>query len=173
MLLQGIGAVAILSATTLFGASFIARERCRQKDLEQLERVIVLMKNQIGYLGAPLHEVFMQIAWKIEGQIGNILEAVAESMTRREGETAEEIWERIWLEKGKMTALTAVDIDEVLAFGRTFSMIESRKDTGSMELLQFYLKDSQLRIQKRLDKNGKLYYSMGAITGLLLVVVLL
>lgn len=172
-MLQGIGAILIILATTSTGAALGAREKYRLKDLEQLERALLLMKNQISYLGTPLAELLEQISWKVEGVIGTVLQEISRCMTARDSGTAEEIWERIWLETGKNTYLTAADLDEVIAFGKTLGFLEKQQQEGSVTLLLLYLREGQSRIKKRMAKNGKLYYSMGVLSGLLLVITLL
>lgn len=172
-MLQGIGAILIILATTSTGVALGAREKYRLKDLEQLERALLLMKNQISYLGTPLAELLEQISWKVEGVIGTVLQEISCCMTARESGTAEEIWERVWLEAGKKTYLTAADLDEVIAFGKTLGFLEKQQQEGSVALLLLYLREGQSRIKKRMAKNGRLYYSMGVLSGLLLVITLL
>ncbi len=173
MLIQGIGAVLILLATTLSGFAFAAKEKYRLRELEEIERGILLMKNQISYLGTPLAALLEQISWKTEGITGLAFQEISVQMEERQGNSAEEIWESTWLRIGKKSYLTAVDLEELIAFGRTLGFIEKEQREGSMDMLLHYLRDKQEGINKRLDKNGKLYYSMGVLSGLLLVITLL
>lgn len=173
MLLEGIGIVMILTATTSTGAWVVAKEKRRLRELEQMERAIVLMRNQISYLGISLQEVLSQIAWQMEGMIGSILDEIRGALERREGASVEEIWGRVWQKEGRRTYLTEVDLKEIELFGNTLGILERNQQEGSMELLLLYIRQTQERLRKRLDKNGKLYYSMGVISGLMLSVILL
>lgn len=173
MMIQGIGALLIISATTLIGFTFAAREKYRLKELEEIERGILLMKNQISYLGTPLAELLEQISWKTQGVTGQAFQDIAVKMIERQGNSAEEIWENVWLDVGKKSYLTAVDLEELIAFGRTLGFLEKEQQEGSMDMLLFYLREKQEQIKKRLDKNGRLYYSMGVLSGLLVVITLL
>lgn len=173
MILQVIGACLIVVATTLIGFSFGARDKYRLKELEEIERGILLMKNQISYLGTPLGELLEQISWKVVGVIGIIFQKIALRMKQREGNSAEEIWQSEWLEMEKKTYLSTTDLDELIAFGRTLGFLEKEQQEGGMDLLLHYLRGEEERIKKRLEKNGRLYYSMGILSGLLLVITLL
>lgn len=173
MVIQGIGAFMIISATTLVGFAFAAKEKYRRKELGEIERGILLMKNQISYLGTPLGELLGQISWKTEGVAGLAFQEIANRMEERQGNSAEEIWESTWVEVGKKSYLTAVDLEELTAFGRTLGFLEKEQQEGSMDMLLHYLREMQEKISKRLDKNGRLYYSMGVLSGLLLVITLL
>lgn len=173
MMVQTIGAILIVSASTLVGFSFAAKEKYRLKELEEIERGILLMKNQISYLGTPLADLLDQISWKTEGVTGLAFQEIAARMEERKGSSAEEIWEGVWLEMGKKSYLTAGDLDELISFGKTLSFLEKEQQKGSMDLLLYNLREKEERIKKRLDKNGRLYYSMGVLGGLLLVITLL
>lgn len=173
MFIEGIGAILVVSATTLVGFAFAAKEKYRLRELEEIERGILLMKNQISYLGTPLAALLEQISWKTEGVAGQAFQDIAVKMEERQGDSAEEIWESTWLEVGKRSYLTAVDLEELTAFGRTLGFLEKEQQEGSIDMLMHYLQEKQERIKKRLDKNGRLYYSMGVLSGLLLVITLL
>ncbi|WMI80166.1 stage III sporulation protein AB [Anaerotignum sp. MB30-C6] len=173
MMFQAIGAFLIVSTTTLIGYALGAREKYRLKELEEIERGILLMKNQISYLGTPLAQLLDQISWKTEGAIGLAFQEIAARMEERQGNTAEEIWESVWMEMGKKTYLTAVDLDELIAFGRTLGFLEKEQQEGSMDLFLYNLREREERIKKRLEKNGRLYCSMGVLGGLLIVITLL
>lgn len=173
MMFQAIGAFLIVSTTTLIGYALGAREKYCLKELEEIERGILLMKNQISYLGTPLAQLLDQISWKTEGAIGLAFQEIAARMEERQGNTAEEIWESVWMEMGKKTYLTAVDLDELIAFGRTLGFLEKEQQEGSMDLFLYNLREREERIKKRLEKNGRLYCSMGVLGGLLIVITLL
>ena len=71
------GIVLVLGATLWFGAYFAAKEKYRLKELEELERGILLLESQIQYLSAPLPEVLESISWKTGGIIGEIFQEAA------------------------------------------------------------------------------------------------
>jgi len=172
-MLKMLGVFMVIATTTLFSASLASREKYRLHDLEQLQRAILLMKNRIAYLGEPLQQILESIAWKTDGVIGNVLGQISLSMAERDGVSGEEIWERIWREHAKKSYLTSEDMKEVIHFGRTLGFLERAQQEGSMDLLLLYLRGKEAEIKRRLEKNGKLYYSMGILAGLLIVVVLI
>ena len=114
-----LGSMLILGAALWIGAYFAAKERYRLRELEELERSILLLQGQIQYLLAPLPEVLESISWKAEGAIGEAFRAAAARMERRDGSSAEDIWREVWQEKAKQTYFTQDDIEAVLLFGRS------------------------------------------------------
>lgn len=173
MMIQVIGAILVIGATTLGGMCFAAREKYRLVELGQMERVIVLMKNRIAYLGTPMTELLEEISWKVGGATGLAIEEISKRMKERQGASAEEIWKEVWIQQGKKSYLTAIDLEEIISFGTTLDFLEKQQQEGSMDMLLFALREKQEIMKGKLQKNGKLYYSMGILSGLLLVVSLL
>ena len=173
MWIQVIGSVLIIVATTMVGISFQIKENYRKQELERLERALLLMKNQITYFASPMAEIFQQIGWKTEGVIGFAFHNIGKDMETRQGCSAEDIWKKGWDSIIKESYFTAHDFEEILSFGKTLDFLDRQQQEGSVDMLLGYIRKRQEEIEKRLHKNGKLYYSMGVLSGLLLVVTLL
>ncbi len=168
-----VGILLVLGATLWFGAYLAAKEKYRLKELEELERGVLLLESQIQYLSAPLPEVLESISWKTDGTIGQIFQEAAGRMAERDGASAELIWEEVWRKQVVHTFLTVEDLDAVLLFGKTLGYLDKAQQEGSIRLLLRYIEDALEQGKKRLEKNGRLYYSMGGLSGLLIVVTLL
>lgn len=167
------GSLLVLGATLWFGAYFAAKEKYRLKELEALERGILLLQSQIQYLSAPLPEVLESISWKTDGIIGTTFQEAAERMAERDGASAEQIWEEVWRKQAVHTFLTAEDLEAVLLFGKTLGYLDKEQQESHAHLLLRYIKCALEQGKKRLEKNGRLYYGMGGLSGLLIVVTLL
>lgn len=166
------GSILVLGATLWFGAYFAAREKYRLRELEELERGLLLLQSQIQYLSAPLPEVLEQISWKTEGGIGAGFQKAAARMAERDGETAEAIWQEVWQEALPHTFLNGEDMEAVLLFGRTLGYLDKEQQEGNIRLLLRYIENALAQGKRRMEKNGRLYYGIGGLSGLLLVVTL-
>ena len=172
-MVQIVGVLLILGATLYFGAYFAEKERYRLRELEALEQAGLMIQGQISYLAMPLPELFESIGQKTQGELREIFLEAAERMQERAGESAEAIWTEVWKKRIKATFLIERDLEAVLAFGKTLGYADREQQAGSMILFQRYLQETRTQGKKRLEKNGRLYYSMGVLSGLLLVVTLL
>lgn len=168
-----IGVILVLGATLWFGVYFAMKEEYRLQELEELERAIHLLQSQIAYLSAPLPEVLESISWKTEGAIGAAFQEAAEKMAARDGATAESIWEAVWRKQAVHTFLNGEDLEALLLFGRSLGYLDKAQQEGSIRLFLRYIEGSLEQGRKRLEKNGRLYYGMGGLSGLLIVVTLL
>lgn len=163
----------ILICTTLMGAYFALRERYRLQDLQELERAVLLLENHILYLGEPLPEVLESISYKTAGNVGMIFQEAAREMGERQEETADIIWERVWRKFLPKTYFSGEDYSVILSFGRTLGFLDKTQQKGSTELFLHEIREAEKKLNKKLEKNGKLYYSMGVLGGILLAVILL
>ena len=160
-----LGSVLVLGATLWFGAYFAAKEKYRLQELAELERAILLLQSQIAYLSAPLTEVLESVSWKAEGVIGEIFAQAAAVMAERERASAEEIWTEAWSKRRNQIFLTAEDLDMVLSFGKTLGYLDKAQQEGSICLLLRYLEEALAQGRKRSEKNGRLYYGIGGLSG--------
>ena len=173
MIIQLTGALLVLGATIWMGIYFAAKEKYRLQELEELERSILLFEGQIQYLSAPLPEVLESTAWKMDGVMGDVFRQAAKRMQERDGDSAEEIWAEVWQSKAEQLFLTEEDMEAVLLFGKTLGYLDKEQQENNIRLLLRYIRNALEQGRKRLDKNGRLYYGMGGLSGLLVVVMLL
>lgn len=172
-MIRFIGATLVLGATLWFGMYFAMKEKCRLRELEELERGLLFLEGQIQYLSAPLAEALESISWKMSGQPGRIFQETAARLSERDGATAEEVWGEVWRKEAAQTFFSAEDLDAILAFGGSLGYLDKVRQENSIRLLLRYIEHALSQGKKRLEKNGRLYYGVGGLSGLLIVVTLL
>lgn len=167
------GIILIMASTVWAGAALAAREKYRLRELAEMERGVLLLEGQITYLSAPLPEVLENVSRKTAGIVGEGFRQTAERMMRRDGALAEDIWGEVWQEIQKESYFRKEDMDALLLFGKTLGFLDKEQQKNSIRLFLRYLEGAQEQGRRRLDKNGRLYYGVGVLSGLLLVTVLL
>ncbi len=172
-MIRWIGIFLVMGGSLWFGAYFALKEKYRLQELEELERGLLFLQGQIGYLSAPLAEAFEGISWKMNGKLGDIFQQVSEKIRERQGASAEEIWQKEWQNGAAETFFTAEDIEAVLLFGRSLGYLDKTRQENSICLLLRYIEDAIQQGRKRLEKNSRLYYGIGSLFGLLIIVTLL
>ncbi|MFI3175190.1 MAG: stage III sporulation protein AB [Bacillota bacterium] len=171
MWIRLIGSVMVLGATTMFGVHFQQIEVVRKKELLELERGILLLKQQLNCFGMPLEEAFLAVGEKISGTASLIFLEVAEAIKERQAGSVSEIFHEV-LERKKESGLQESDFLALRDFGKTIVAFARKENTGSIDFLLEYIKKEIGGLEKRIEKNGKLYMSVGVLSGLLLVVML-
>ncbi len=171
--LRSLGMVLVVGATTLMGIGFYLKEKYRLQDLKLLEQAMLQIQQQIVYMGSPLPEVFACVGRQMGGQIGSILQEIANQMQQHTQETAEEIWKSVWLQQAQLTYFANEDLEMIIQFGKLWGGWDKQKQQNNMTYFMKELQQKQNLLQKKLEKNGKMYCGIGVLGGLMLIVVLL
>ena len=172
-MIRAAGIILIMGAALWIGAYFAMKEKYRLQELEELERGLIYLQGQIGYLSAPLAQALEEISWKINGQLGMIFQKVSEELEEQKEASAEAVWQKTWREEAGHTFLSEEDLSAVLSFGKSLGYLDKNQQENSIRLLLRYIENALSLGRKRLEKNGRLYYGMGGLAGLLIVVTLL
>lgn len=168
-----LGSLLVLGASFWLGAYFSMKEKYRLQELEQLEKGMIYLQGQIRYLSATLAEALADVGWKMEGVIGEIFLKAAENLAEKQGDSAEEVWSNVWREEKGKTFLITEDVNTLLQFGRSLGYLDKMQQENSISLFLRYVELALEQSRKRQEKNGRLYYGMGGLCGLLVVVTLL
>lgn len=92
--LRLVGCLMVVAGTSGYGIWLSRQYGQRLSELEQLRQMIVLLKGQILYANAPLHEAFETVGRRTEGRLAELFVRVAERIGEQEGETFCSIWKQ-------------------------------------------------------------------------------
>lgn len=173
MFLQSIGALIVVLSCTIAGICYGKKIVYRIEELEQIQRAMTMLKNQIEFFATPLPEALKEIGLKNGCIIGNLFLRTAKEMEKREGERGEKIWKEAVLNWEKSTYLDKQDIDAVICFGSSIGYLDREQQKASICLLLQYIEITLEQLQGQKGQQQKLYSSMGILGGLLIVVVLM
>lgn len=173
MIFKIIGALFIIGSTSTVGIYFSKLDKYRMEDLEQLKKAFTILKNQINFSFMPLPEALKQIALRVEGEISEILKEISELLEKKEGETAAQIWNDMWKKKKEKTYLSKEDIDVLFSFGKAVGYLDRQQQISNIEITISYIEQVKQQLEKRLEKNSKIYRTIGILSGLLIAIVLI
>ncbi|HIT87646.1 MAG TPA: stage III sporulation protein AB [Candidatus Coprocola pullicola] len=173
MMIQMIGALLTVLTSTIAGIYWGVQTVYRIEELQELKRAMIMLQNQISFLTKPLPEALEDIGKKTDSVISHLFCSVAKEMEQRQGQSGEEIWRQSVLQWQNTTYLEKEDIDAMLCFGNSLGYLDIIQQKASIALFLEYIETTVENLQEKSKKQMKLYPSMGILTGLLLVVVLL
>ncbi|MDO5407460.1 MAG: stage III sporulation protein AB [Eubacteriales bacterium] len=191
--LRLVGCMMVVAGTSGYGIWLSRQYGQRLSELEQLRQMIVLLKGQILYANAPLHEAFETVGRRTEGRLAELFVRVAERIGEQEGETFCSIWKQevealgtdtgrpetgrpdseaggVWREPG--LALTKEDRQSLVALGEHLGFLD--RDMQERNLL-LYLEQLDLGIgqmREHRQDRCRLYTSLGVMSGLFLAILL-
>ena len=171
--IKSVGMLLIFASCMLMGCYFAGKKRYRGDDLAAMKRALTLLKNQICFLAMPLPEAMKDIAQKTGGSVGEAFLLAGQMMGGREGNRAESIWQQALEKKKGKLYFNEEDWEMLLSFGKTLGYLDSFQQQDSILIACEYLKEQEAQVRNEWAKHQKLCVSIGALSGLLLIVALL
>ena len=171
-MLTWIGATMIVLTTALTGMYLLWQQKRRAEELGASKRALNLLKNQISFLAVPLDEAMASSAFHAEGTIGAVFQEVSHALTEGMG-SAEELWTSAWLKRKGESTFSAEDMQAFLSYGKILGYLDKEQQRSGIDLLLYYLEEAEKEQRERIQKQGRLYHSVGIMSGLLIVMILL
>lgn len=162
-----IGSIMIILACTAIGFEKSQEMLRHLKELEELKKVMTLIRSEMQYTKVPFAEIFQKISKKTEGIYADWLTELAAELEKRGKGTFQEMWRNTIKEKFQESTLSKKELDELCHIGASL---------GYLETIDLYLEQLDYTIQNTKEETTskkKLYQSMGVMGGVFLVIILL
>jgi stage III sporulation protein AB len=167
-----IGAIIIIFATTWTGfeASRHLTERPRQ--LRLLKSALQSLEAEIMYGHTPLHEASRRLAAQMTKPLSWFFESFAKKLTDTET-TVRDAWEESLTEVWKLTAFKQGEFEIMKQFGETLGRHDRASQQKQIQLTLTHLEREEADAYERQAKYEKMVKSLGFLSGLLLVILLI
>lgn len=168
MRLIGIGFVML--GSSLYGIWMSKRYAGNLTELEELRHMMFLLKGQILYANAPLHEAFDTIGKRTKGELAELFIRTAEKSEAQQGTAFAEIWKEEVQCLGEHSLLSKEDRQSLENFGNHLGFLDKEMQERNLLL---YLEQLDLRIQDMREhkkERCRLCTSLGILGGMFLAV---
>ncbi len=164
------GIILIIFSGTGLGLCKSMELGCRVRILENLFRILLLLKGEIRCTGASLEDAFSDIALKMSGEYRAFLEEVAENLGKRQGITFGTIFCHCARKNLPMNRLSLEEQQCFLSLGEKLGYLDREMQVGQLELLEEEMRDQIKALKAAMPQKKKLYQSMGILGGIFLAV---
>lgn len=167
-----IGAALIIIATTWTGfeASRHLTERPRQ--LRQLKAALQSLEAEIMYGHTPLHEAARRLTSQLSKPLSWFFETFSKKLMNSDT-TVRDAWEESLLEVWKLTALKQGEFEIMKQFGETLGRHDRISQQKQIRLALTHLEREEADAYDKQTKYEKMVKSLGFLSGLLLVILLM
>ncbi|MEN8700938.1 stage III sporulation protein SpoIIIAB [Bacillus infantis] len=167
-----IGACFIILATTWAGfeASKHLNERPRQ--LRQLKSALQSLEAEIMYGHTPLHEAARRLAAQLSKPLSWFFESFSKKLTDSET-TVRAAWEESLKEVWKLTAFKQGEFEIMKQFGETLGRHDRLSQQKQIMLALSHLEREEADAYERQAKYERMVKSLGFLSGLLLIILLI
>lgn len=171
--MKGLGAVLVLAACTGFGLAFADYQKRRLRMIQMLKRAIVLLRGQILYANAPIGEGLRDTGIRLENAVGSFFLEVSRRIEEGDGVSLKKIWEEELEKMEENWALEKQELADFRQFGGELGYLDLAMQEKTLNLYLEKLELAEKTLLGNLDAKVRLSASLGILSGVFLVIVLI
>lgn len=152
----------------LIGNIISKRYTLRVKELKDFENALNIIESKIKFTYEPIPEIFIQTSKLLSENIANIFINASSYMKDMSSEKA---WDKS-IEKSN-TYLNKEDIENIKSFGKMLGKTDKDGQVSHIELTKTFVKMQMKKAKEEEEKNAKMCKTLGAIFGLVIVIILI
>ncbi len=168
-----IGAILIITSSTLLGFYKSNGLKTRIEDLNILKKLIIMLKGEIRYARTPLPEALNHIGRKQTGTYKDFLLNLSKSMEDLEGIPFNELWIKnidTYLIK---TNLNNNDKEELKQLGNNLGYLDAQMQINTMDLylssLEIHIKELEIGYKEK----SRLFNLLGIMGGVFVTIIII
>lgn len=172
-MLKILACIIIIASSTAIGFNYAESFKKRTKQLNEVQRCINQLQNDMIYTRTPLPEAISSIAQKSIYPIKNIFEEVSSLLFSNTVDSVYEAFCKSLTDKKEIISLKEEDINVILDLAKTLGEcdIEGEKRIFSLTLnsLKKQLKNSELSMNNNVKMYRYLGFSLGTMVAIMLI----
>lgn len=168
LIIKWISLILVFITTFFIGILISIKYKKRVEELKEIKNALNIFETKIKYTYEPIPEIFNQISKISTNNISNIFKDSKEHMKNLNAGTA---WNKALDESS--TYLIKDDIEVLRGLGKLLGKTDLQGQVSEIELTSNFLDLQIEKAEKEQDKNERMYKTLGAIVGLVFVIVLI
>lgn len=160
--------ILIVIASSAIGILFSKKYFNREKEIKEMKTALNMFATKIKFTYEPIPNLFMEIANKIGGNVGNIFEFAANNMKE---ETAGVAWENALKE---VPHSFNIEDEAVLKnLSKMLGQTDLEGQLSEIEVVNQFLTSQLENAGEERRKNEKMYRTLGLVAGLTIAIILI
>lgn len=170
--MKWIGALLLLCATTWVGFEFARKLNDRPKQIRQLKNALQILEAEILYSHSPVIEACESLAKQLPEPICWLFGSIGEDLNK-EPAVLYDVWEKNVENFWPLTAFGRDEKEILKQFGRTLGQHDFSQQQKHIQLALTHLQRELEEAQEYQHRYSKMAKSLGFLTGLLVVLLLI
>ncbi|WP_428909084.1 stage III sporulation protein SpoIIIAB [Niallia sp. Krafla_26] len=167
-----VGAILILFATTWTGFELAKQLSERPRQLRTLKTALQSLEAEIMYGHTPLHEASRRLSQQLSPPISDFFTSFGDKLTQTET-TVRDAWEESLKDIWGKTALKKGEFEIMKQFGETLGRHDRVSQQKQILLTLTHLEREETEARDKQVKYEKMVKSIGFLSGLLLIILLM
>ena len=144
----------------------------KMKILENLIRILSLLKGEIRCTGASLEDAFGAVADKMFGEYRAFFEQLVQSMKEKRGRSFAELFQECAMRELPLDRLGEEERNCFLSLGGCLGYLDKKMQLGQLTLLEEEMTEKLVLLRKKAPEKKKVYRSLGILGGIFLAVLM-
>ena len=144
----------------------------REKILEQLGKMILLLKNQIRCTGDTIPDALLEVAGKMSGEYREFLLSTSGAVQKRNGNTFGEIFKDCARELLPLSKVSEEERGCFLSIGERLGYLDREMQVAQLSLLEADMDRCLGSLRRTMKEKKKLYQNMGIMGGIFLAILM-
>ena len=144
----------------------------REKILEQLGKMILLLKNQIRCTGDTIPDALLEVAGKMSGEYREFLLSTSGAVQKRNGNTFGEIFKDCARELLPLSKVSEEERGCFLSIGERLGYLDREMQVAQLTLLEADMDRCLGSLRRTMKEKKKLYQNMGIMGGIFLAILM-
>jgi len=170
MLIRAGGALFILGSSVMWGIYMAAKSYFRLKDLREMKRAFAILISEIDYGQSPLSEAAENVAAKCAEPVRSIFESFGAGLSGKVD--VHTLWCSSITTASETSFFSPEDLEIFKSFGKTLGYLDREMQIRNIEMQMDYINQKIDELEKTKDKSRKMYISLGALGGLMTIILL-
>ncbi|WP_138415847.1 stage III sporulation protein SpoIIIAB [Aquibacillus sediminis] len=170
--MKWIGALLLLSATTWVGFEFARKMNDRPKQIRQLKNALQILEAEILYSQAPIMEACENLAKQLPKPMSLFFKGVSDELRKNSGHLYD-VWKTNLDQFWPFVSMGANEKEILRQFGRTLGQHDFTQQQKHIHLALTHLERELQDAQEYKYRYSKMAKSLGFLTGLLVILLLI
>ena len=160
--------ILIFSLCTYIGILISKQYINRLNELKELKTALNVLKTKIRFTNEPLYDIFHEIAINSKGNVSNLFTIICNNLKTNSAKAA---WENA-LDSANL-AINKEDRQALKGMGKMLGKTDLDGQISEINLTETFLEVQISDAKCEKDKNEKLYKTLGMVTGVGIVIILI
>ncbi len=158
----------IFLSCSLIGILISKKYTNRVNELKEFKNALNIFKTKIRYTYEPIPDIFMQISENVNSNIGNVFSQAANKMNVL---AAGEAW-NIALKMEELS-INQEDRNVLENLSKLLGKTDLQGQLNQIEMTEDFLNEQIRKAEQEKNKNEKMYRTLGAIIGMVIVIIVM
>lgn len=173
MYLKIIGSLLIIMACSGYGFSKGKEYKKHLDELDELRRIVLMFESEISYSKMPLGELAGRISRKVDNPYKKWLGRLSFSLSKEANESLSEIWKREAEILLTELSLKKEEQEDLKNLGIQIGNFNIQMQENSFRWYAMQLEEQRMKLAGEVSEKQRLCNSLGVLTGIFLVILLI